>query len=391
MKRVLALCILPLLSLLSVHSFASTDTASLGSYGSLSFTETDTTGSCPNGVYSEYSYSGFVYISPSGTHTSLSGADSYYVAGNCAGYVPNGPVPSPTLTLTGTGYTITFYPGQGGGGATYNPTGGGGPLPTPPSTATTFSNLQESAGTGAWTLCNYNVVYSDGSHCAAGGTGTSGSATLTYGQTPKVSSGGSLKFTNTGANFNTLYYRHLGNSWPQNDGTGNNSLPNIGNMLLDLYFYAEPTSLNAYEFDPDLGTGTAAGSYAYKASLQCDHAGGDVWRLFKTTGGWVKTTYPCNFGTSAGVNKWHHIQLYVTFNQGGKSYTYQTLVVDGTTVFSPSSPAPGQPYFACGPSTSTAKCGAQLGDNVNIEMQIDNGATAGTNIGFYDNYTLTIW
>jgi hypothetical protein len=76
---------------------------------------------------------------------------------------------------------------------------------------------------------------------------------------------------------------------------------------------------------------------------------------------------------------WHHFQLYGQMNdETGGTYTYQTLVLDGEAVFQ-------NLGLIC--DSSSAVSGVEL----NVEQQIDNETTAGTNSVYYDNYNFWVW
>lgn len=272
--------------------------------------------------------------------------------------------------------TIT---GGGGGG------GGSSDLPSIPSNATTFSNLQRSSGNpGSWTECDANTS------CAAGTPSCVGSASLTFGITgPALSSYGSAKFidtTNSGSpqGCNVLYYRHLGNSWAADDSSGTNTLAGLTNGFLDLYVYPVPGSnIIGYEFDPDIYVGN---NWTAKASLACYASSGGKYNLYDqsgnlpTGGAWASTSHSCDWNTT-GANQWHHVQLWITFNQTAHTYTYKTLVVDGTTIIS----------TALSNTVTYNMWNHNSGNTLNIEMQIDRTSTAGTSTGYYDNYKFVVW
>ncbi len=172
----------------------------------------------------------------------------------------------------------------------------------------------------------------------------------------------------------------------------------ISNFLDDLWFYIDPssTTLRALEFDPDM----MWNEYLYSPSMQCDSADGGFWRYWDATGGanglsgaWEATPYACSLysqtlGWSTG---WHHYQLYTTANQTANTYTYQTFVLDGVTVFSGAPIAP-QSALSC-----TEQIGIQKSacwgwtDNIWVQQQIDNTSAAGTNMVYYDDYNYTVW
>lgn len=241
------------------------------------------------------------------------------------------------------------------------------PLPTPPSNATHYSNLQNQSGNpGAWSLCNSS------NKCA--GPVETGSSSNSFGNATPSLSGASMGQTSTGSYFNTMYYRHL--------GCPSGGCTSATNFLDDVWFYvpATTTHLQALEFDPD----AYDGSYEYFMSMQCDSASGK-WRFWDmAAGAWTVQnasgdtipTYSCSLLTK--TNQWHHFQLYGTMDFASHTYTYETFVVDGVTVYDNIA------------NTYSAKSYSGT-PTLNIEQQIDNNSTAGTNTVYYDNYNLSVW
>jgi hypothetical protein len=239
------------------------------------------------------------------------------------------------------------------------------PLPTPSASAKVYSNVEAATGTqGSWQICN-------GSCSGSWGTGTS-TITLDATNAPTLS-GASMEETSTGAGFNTLGYLK-----PPCPTAGCTS---VSNFLDDVWFYipSTTTAVQALEFDPDLYDG----SYEYFMSMQCDSASGD-WRFWNMNAGqWTTqggsatvSTYPCQLLTQ--TNQWHHFQLYGVMNYSAHTYTYQTFVVDGVTVFQNlGNSYPAKPYSS--------------GEAIVVEQQIDNNATATSNSVYYDDYSLTVW
>ena len=239
------------------------------------------------------------------------------------------------------------------------------PLPTPPASATVYSNLQSATGSnGKWQICN-------GSCSGSAGTGSS-TITLAATNAPTLT-GASLEETSTGPAFNTLGYLK-----PPCPTAGCTS---VSNFLDDVWFYipSTTTALQALEFDPDVYDG----SYEYFMSMQCDSASG-AWRFWNmNAGNWTTaggstnvSAYPCTLLTQ--TNQWHHFQLYGIMNYSAHLYTYQTMVVDGVTIYQNL----GNSY----PARSYSS-----GEAINVEQQIDNNASATSNSVYYDNYSLTVW
>jgi hypothetical protein len=241
------------------------------------------------------------------------------------------------------------------------------PLPTPPSNAFEFANLQNSGnGFGTWTQCNTPA-------CSGSDTGV-GTSAVAFGVTsPVLESGSAMQITSTstsGEFFNTLTFLHLGcTTLP---GGCIQSVPI--NFLVDLFFEIPSSNvgLQALEFDPDLFDGVSQ----YLASQQCDSASGD-WRFWNEAAGeWVSSGIAC--GVLSETNTVHHYQLFGQFNQASKTYTYQTFVLDGATVYANL----GQ-SFSAAPLTGTA--------TFNVQNQIDGNTAVGTNVELLDNYNMWVW
>jgi hypothetical protein len=232
-------------------------------------------------------------------------------------------------------------------------------LPTPPPTAASFPDLQKQFGNpGTWTVCNGTC---------SGSAGKTGTSNLTFGNSPTLSSG-SMKMTSAGSSWNTLFYRHL--------GCPNNNCAAVKNMLEDMWFQpVSVTDLEQLEFDPDLYDA----NLKYFASVACRLKGtnANFWYLWNSAAdSWALTSFPCN-ATTIAPGKWHHLQLYVTFDTATQSYAYQTFVFDGVTVFHNLNKI----YHPI----------STPGGNVNIEQQIDNDSNNPTNSVYYDKYNLWVW
>jgi len=159
----------------------------------------------------------------------------------------------------------------------------------------------------------------------------------------------------------------------------------VTNFLDDLWFYIDPSSthLQALEFDPDL----LLGGYLYSPSMQCDSASG-YWRYWNAASlSWVQPLVnPQLCLLLASTGNWHHYQLYTTVNAAAHTYTYQALVVDGETVYS----NPGWSPSATNCNVAGSFCNGWA-NNIWVQQQIDNQATAGTNTVYYDDYNYTVW
>jgi hypothetical protein len=264
------------------------------------------------------------------------------------------------------------------------------PMPTPPSNALEHSNVQA----GSWTQC-------DGPTCSGSASGSSCSIESPIPPGPMLSAN-TLGESITGTYCNVLKYQYV--SCPTSNGVSNDC-DAVQNMVLDEWFQpASLTDTQQLEFDPDIYDSQ---TYKYFGSIACRLLGSTTpadqvpgyWYLWNATGiaptssnpagdptatggtgAWVKTSYPCNSSpddVTAGA--WHHIQLYVTFNTSDHTYTYQTFVFDGHTVFQ----GLGAYYYALKLGTAT--------EDANVEQQIDNGPDDPTTTVYYDNQNLWIW
>jgi hypothetical protein len=236
---------------------------------------------------------------------------------------------------------ITVTNGGGGGG-------GGGGLPTPPGNATVFNHIDDRDN---WSYC-HNAACSGGS-----GQGT---YWMAQNQGSPSKDGASTEFYNSGVWGNSL--------WTQKLGANNN----VHNFLWDFWFYVDSQADQygqALEFD----TFQFVSGYNYMIGSQCDYGQHkwDTWN--EAVGHWIPTSLACpNFS----VNAWHHIQWYVTTNTSNHTYTYVTLVVDGT------------PH-------SINYTGHALhngwGNNLGVQWQLDDNARGGAYTEWIDSSTLTIW
>jgi hypothetical protein len=225
-------------------------------------------------------------------------------------------------------------------------------LPTPPAAATVFSDIQSVPITGD---CN--------EASCAGGSGVSTYSDEINRTTPSLS-GASLEIVSEGANANALFY------WHNSDDAA--LVGSVSNFLEDFWIYTDGTDgVQAFEYDPDW----YVQGYKYDMSVQCDYADGKMWRLWDSLDNkWVAVspTLPCGWS----LNTWHHVQLYVTGNLANHTYTYQTLVIDGTpTVLATTYSAL---YNGWGPTIGT-------------EIQLDGNSSGAAIHEWIDNMTLTVW
>ena len=211
-----------------------------------------------------------------------------------------------------------------------------------------FANAQRATNTGS---C-------DTSSCS-GGSGI-GTSWIAFNQTTPSLSGSSTELYNSGAQFDTLWYWHLG---------AHNSISN-----LEFDFYAmvdsDQTVIQAIENGPQ----QYVAGYKYSMTMQCEYSK-QLWRVYNQAAhGWTATNAPCPYWTP---NVWHHIQMYITTDQTTHSETYHTVIVDGV------------PYtleVTCGVTTA-----AGFGNNLGFQFQLDNKSSGGAVHEWIDNVTLTVW
>jgi hypothetical protein len=142
------------------------------------------------------------------------------------------------------------------------------------------------------------------------------------------------------------------------------------------YLVPVSTGLQALEFDPDVYDGT----YEEFMSYQFRYAGegaGYIYLWNMAANSWEATTYPYTAAMqSTGI--WHHLQSYTTVDQAAHTYTYETLVIDGTLIFQNLGLTySGSPYKSV--------------PNFNVQQQVDGNTLPGTNTVFHDNINITVW
>ena len=193
----------------------------------------------------------------------------------------------------------------------------------------------------------------------AGGSG-SGTYWQAFNQASPSQDGSSMEIYKDGVWSNALWWRHLG---------ANN---NATNLLWDFYVQVDQDSLSnvqALEYDAY----QFLGGYNYMIGTQCNYAAKvwDTWNEY--TGHWLHTTIPCQ---KFAPDTWHHIQWYMTTDHANQTYTYVTLVVDGTAYnLNQTQPAKNNGWS----------------DNIGVQWQLDVNASGGGYHEWVDNATFTIW
>lgn len=169
-----------------------------------------------------------------------------------------------------------------------------------------------------------------------------------------------MELYNSGVWANSLWWQKVG---------ANSSATHF---LWDFYAQvddASSTAAQALEFDAF----QFVNGFNYMFGSQCNLAAKkwDVWD--ELNGRWMHTPIPC---VSFEPNVWHHIQWYIQRNTDTQSYTFVTLVVDGTS-------------YPVGLTYSAKNLG--WGDNVGVQYQLDVNASGAGYHEWVDQSTLTIW
>jgi len=224
--------------------------------------------------------------------------------------------------------------------------GGGSDLPVPPPGAIVFSQINQMSG---WSSCH--------DPGCAGGSGQGSYWMAQFQRNPSLS-GDSAELFNSGVWANALFFKKLGS----HDG--------VSNLLWDFYVQLDGASgAQSLEFD----SFQFVGGYNYMIGSQCDIAVG-VWDTWdESRGHWNHTTIPCH-KFQAGT--WHHIQWYMTTNTSAHTYTYVTLVIDGS----------GHSINYTGHALYNG-----WGNNLGVQWQLDDNAAGGGYEEWTDKSTLTVW
>jgi hypothetical protein len=172
--------------------------------------------------------------------------------------------------------------------------------------------------------------------------------------------GNSMELYNSGAWANALWWKKMG------------AHSSASNLLWDFYVQVDEDSVaagQALEFD----SFQFMGGYNYMIGSQCDLAEGkwDIWD--ELNGRWLPTSIECK---TFAPNVWHHIQWYATTDANAHTYTFVTLVVDGT------------PYTLN--QTYSAK-DLSWNDDIGVQYQLDVNATGNGYHEWVDESSLTIW
>lgn len=265
---------------------------------------------------------------------------------------------------------------------------------SPPSNATTYSNLE------CWGLSGYpgngytksswnNWTPYQGTQTGSSGTGA---GNIYSGQSISGSGAcGSLEIADTldsGTEWNVLAAENVCGNLTQTT-----SCPTISNLILDMQFVMPSnTTYQALEFDPDV---TTSDGYTYTESVECDFSTG-IWKY------WDSSAVSWNPFSNIGLNNVpgcsltsgrHHLQLYVTLIDSGSTHTYQyhEMAIDGQVLFN----SPSNAVQACYASGQNTPCQG-FTQYIGVEEQVDQSCPSGTCqpqtiTAYYDHYSLSVW
>jgi hypothetical protein len=177
------------------------------------------------------------------------------------------------------------------------------PLPVPPSTAFTYSNIDQITGWQSCTTC-----------AGAGGTGPVASFSMVQNQASPSLDGRSVKFSLGGTTpySDALWWKQLG------------AVNTASNFKYDLYFYlTNPAAAQSLEFDSN----QANGSRRWIFGTQCNVKNGGVWDVWgNANGNWLSTGIPC---TAPAAFVWHHLTW--EFKRTSTQVVFIGFTYDGVT------------------------------------------------------------
>ena len=205
-----------------------------------------------------------------------------------------GIVTKQALTLTVTAPTPTPTP---------TPTPAPTPvLPVPPTTAFTYTNIDQMTGWSSCTTC-----------AGAGGNGPAATFSMVANQASPSMDGKSAKFSISGTTpySDALWWKQLG------------AVNTATNLKYDLYFYlTNPTAIQALEFDSN----QADGKHHFIFGTQCSvgHNQWDVWG--NASGTWQNTGVAC---AAPAAFTWHHLTW--EFKRTATTLTFIGFTYDGVT------------------------------------------------------------
>lgn len=177
------------------------------------------------------------------------------------------------------------------------------PLPVPPSTAFTYSDIDQMTGWQSCTTC-----------AGIGGTGPVASFSMVQNQASPSLDGRSVKFSLGGTTpySDALWWKQLG------------AVNTASNFKYDLYFYlTNPAAAQSLEFDSN----QANGSRRWIFGTQCNVKNGGVWDVWgNANGNWLSTGIPC---TAPAAFVWHHLTW--EFKRTSTQVVFIGFTYDGVT------------------------------------------------------------
>jgi hypothetical protein len=177
------------------------------------------------------------------------------------------------------------------------------PLPVPPSTAFTYSDIDQMTGWQSCTTC-----------AGIGGTGPVASFSMVQNQASPSLDGRSVKFSLGGSTpySDALWWKQLG------------AVNTASNFKYDLYFYlTNPAAAQSLEFDSN----QANGSRRWIFGTQCNVKNGGVWDVWgNANGNWISTGIPC---TAPAAFVWHHLTW--EFKRTSTQVVFIGFTYDGVT------------------------------------------------------------
>ncbi len=217
----------------------------------------------------------------------------------------------------------------------------------PPENAETIDQVQDQDE--GWQSCSV---------CAQGTNDTTNFWTAAHQSSPSMS-GKSREFYVGGPKWsNALFWKTM----PGHSGATH--------FLWDFWVYWDPTSM-ANIWTSEFDFWQSVGGVEFMVGSQCNYGNG-VWDLWdQKNNQWMPTSVACK---RMAPNAWHHIQWYV--ERSSASYTYNTLVVDGTAYNFNKTYQPSHENWQ---------------DAVGVQWQLDQSANGGDVHEWIDNVKLTMW
>jgi hypothetical protein len=177
------------------------------------------------------------------------------------------------------------------------------PLPVPPSTAFTYSNIDQMTGWQSCTTC-----------AGIGGSGPTATFSMVQNQASPSLDGSSVKFSLGGTTpySDALWWKQLG------------AVNTAANFKYDLYFYlTNPTVAQSLEFDSN----QANGLRRFIFGTQCNIRNGGHWDVWgNADGSWQNTGIACS---APAAFVWHHLTW--EFTRTSTQVVFIGFTLDGVT------------------------------------------------------------